>query len=197
VYKIFSLNNIDLLFAFIFIIIYGIRLGYQAYLLQKREEASKKGKWAELLLVIVPKNILVILTIYLLATGIPRTSVFWIGWIIFLVGIIMRMIALKQLGSMYSMNVEIRDQHKLINTGIYSLVRHPLYLAYFIDTLGIILFLQKIYFPPILILTFWGLKVRLNNEEKELNNLFGNAYKEYSSKVPAINIFKNILPKNN
>ena len=196
-YKIFSLNNIDLLFAFIFIIIYGIRLGYQAYLLQKREEASKKGNWAELLLVIVPKNILVILTIYLLATGIPRTSVFWIGWIIFLVGIILRMIALKQLGSMYSMNVEIRDQHKLINTGIYSLVRHPLYLAYFIDTLGIILFLQKIYFSPILILTFWGLKVRLNNEEKELNNLFGNAYKEYSSKVPAINIFKNILPKNN
>tara|TARA_Y100000294_G_scaffold147405_1_gene143266 strand:- start:3164 stop:3727 length:564 start_codon:yes stop_codon:yes gene_type:complete len=185
----------DLIVASVFIIIYGIRLGYQAYLRRQREEGSKKGNWSELLLVIVPKNILVIITVYLLAIGIPRTPIFWIGWLIFLVGIIIRMIALKQIGSMYSTNVEIRHQHKLICTGIYSLVRHPLYLAYFVDTFGVILFLQKIYFYPILILTFWGLKIRLRNEERELINFFGNVYKEYSLKVPALNIFKNILAR--
>ncbi len=188
-----NLQSIDLIFASAFTIIYGTRLCYQAYLNRKREKAYKKGDWAELLLVIIPKNILVILTIYLLATGVPRTPIFWIGWAIFLTGIFIRMIALKQLGSMYSLNVEIREHHKLITTGIYSLIRHPLYLAYIIDTIGVILFLQKIYFYPILLVTIVGLKIRINNEDQELINFFGNVYKEYSSNVPALNIFKNIL----
>lgn len=183
----------NMLIAAAFTIIYGIRLGYQAYLLRHREKAKKEGDWAELLLVIVPKNILVGITVYMLYKGVPLTITFWVGWFIFLAGIALRIVALRQLGSMYSMNVDIREKHKIVKNGVYSFSRHPLYLAYIIDTLGVIIFLQKIYFYPIIIFTIVGLAIRIRNEERGLISFFGDEYIEYSKHVPALNIFKKII----
>ena len=179
-------NNIDLLLSVLFVIIYGARLLYQAYLLKHRQKAEKKGEWAELLLVVIPKNIIVVLTVILIAAGLEKNFQFLIGWLIFIIGITIRFIALKQLGPMYSLNVEIRDNHKLIDYGIFSKVRHPLYLAYIVDTLGIILFLQKLVFLPVLVLVIIGVLIRIKTEEKELINTFGKDYLNYKNKVPSL-----------
>jgi len=150
------------------------------------KKPKKKGDWAELLLVVIPKNILVIIAVTLIALGLNKNILFAIGWVIFILGISIRFIALKQLGSMYSLNVEIRENHKLIDFGIFSIVRHPLYLAYIIDTLGIILFLQKMVFIPVLVLATIGVLIRIKNEERELEKVFDQKYIEYKNKVPAI-----------
>lgn len=181
-----NLKNIDLFLSALFVIIYGIRLLYQAYLLKHRQKAKKKGEWSELLLVVIPKNILVVITVILIALGLEKNLYFFFGWIIFLVGIIIRFIALKQLGPMYSLNVEIRENHKLIDYGIFSIIRHPLYLAYILDTLGIILFLQKILFLLVLALVIVGVSIRIKNEEKELVTVFGKEYLSYKNRVPGL-----------
>src|SRR5512138_3046188 len=104
----------NIIAAVAFAVIYAARLAYQAVLLRKRDRVGTHGDWGEILLVIVPKNILVILAILLLYKGVPWNALFVAGWIIFLGGIAVRFIALGQLGDMYSLNVDLRKRHRLV-----------------------------------------------------------------------------------
>ena len=183
----------DIAAAVVFAVIYGFRLGYQAYLLRNRDRSAEPGNWGELLLVVVPKNALVILTVYLLAFGVPFNFAFIFGWFFFLVGIALRLVALYQLGPMYSLNVEIRSKHNLITTGAYGIVRHPLYLAYILDTLGIVIFLQRWYFWIVVVLVIVGWALRIRTEEAALRAAFGAEYDAYAETVPALNPFAQLV----
>jgi protein-S-isoprenylcysteine O-methyltransferase Ste14 len=180
------MTKIDVFFSALFIAIYGGKLLYQTYLLKNREKPKEKAEWAEFLLVVIPKNILVISTIILLALGVSKNFFFLVGWFVFLSAIVFRFVALKQLGSMYSLNIEIRENHKLIDSGIFSVIRHPLYLAYILDTLGIILFLQNIIFIPVIISIIIGVSIRIKNEEKRLEEVFGQQYLDYKKRTSAV-----------
>jgi len=71
-------------------------------------------------------------------------------------------------------------------TGIYSVVRHPLYLGNFFMWLGIAMISQNISFISIFILIFWLFYERIMfAEEQFLSKKFGEEYKEWASKVPA------------
>ncbi|MDI6794026.1 MAG: isoprenylcysteine carboxylmethyltransferase family protein [bacterium] len=185
----------DVTVAATFTVIYGLRLLYQGYLLRHRDKSAKPGDWGEILLVVVPKNILFALAIYFLLLGVPQNWIFIVGWTFFLLGITIRMVALYQLGSMYSLNVEIRAEHKLVTEGIYVLIRHPLYLAYILDTVGIVLFLQRWYLSPVVLCVLIGWVVRIRNEETSLRHAFGPAYDTYAEKVPSLNMVTGIYRK--
>ena len=81
-----------------------------------------------------------------------------------------------------SRTVEIQENQKVISTGLYGIVRHPMYLA------TLLMFLPM----PLILGSFWGIIpfllypvliiVRILNEEKILEDgLLG--YKEYKTKV--------------
>ncbi|MFZ9981781.1 MAG: methyltransferase family protein [Cyclobacteriaceae bacterium] len=71
-------------------------------------------------------------------------------------------------------------------TGIYSAVRHPLYLGNFFMWLGIAMITQDIAFISIFILIFWLFYERIMYaEEQFLSRKFGDEYKEWAAKVPA------------
>jgi len=74
-----------------------------------------------------------------------------------------------------------------LNTaGIYSLVRHPLYLGNFLILLGISLFAGLSWLTLICILTFWLYYERIMFAEEEfLRNRFGKDYEEWANKTPA------------
>jgi protein-S-isoprenylcysteine O-methyltransferase Ste14 len=185
----------DLTVAALFGLIYGIRLLYQAMLLRRRDTSGTHGDQSELLLVIIPKNLLVVLTLYLLARGVHWNALFFGGWAVFLAGIVLRIVALHDLGPMYSLNVDLRVRHRLITQGAYSLVRHPLYVAYVLDTVGIVLFLQQWWFVPILAVIVVGWALRIPKEERALEQLFGDDYRSYRQRVPAINLVGPLLRK--
>jgi len=75
-----------------------------------------------------------------------------------------------------------------LNTrGIYSIVRHPLYLGNFFMWLGIILYVGSIWFTLVCILLFWIYYERIMfAEEAFLKDKFGNAYTDWSKDTPAI-----------
>jgi len=80
----------------------------------------------------------------------------------------------------------------LNQTGIYSTVRHPLYLGNFFMFLGPFLFTGNIYGIIILILSFWIYYERIMfAEEAYLVKLFGHNYEKWSLITPAFipNIF--------
>jgi protein-S-isoprenylcysteine O-methyltransferase Ste14 len=79
------------------------------------------------------------------------------------------------------------QQAESLNTiGLYSIVRHPLYLGNFLSQLGVLLYLQVWWFALIGILGFWLYYERIMMaEEAFLREKFGADYLEWASRTPA------------
>jgi len=75
---------------------------------------------------------------------------------------------------------------KLNTTGIYSTVRHPLYLGNFLIFLGFILFTQSFIFIlfAVLLFRFYYERIMLA-EEEFLRRKYGVIYEEWASRTPA------------
>ena len=73
-----------------------------------------------------------------------------------------------------------------LNTkGIYSTVRHPLYLGNYFMWIGIVIFTYNIWFVMVVSLLFWLFYERIMfAEERFLERKFGQDYVEWSMKVP-------------
>jgi protein-S-isoprenylcysteine O-methyltransferase Ste14 len=72
-----------------------------------------------------------------LVTGFPRFASYAAHPMLLALGIIVGIIALvlfrlthKALGKMWSVSLQLKQDHKLITTGIYKHVRHPMYTAF-------------------------------------------------------------------
>ncbi len=76
---------------------------------------------------------------------------------------------------------------EVLNTkGIYSTVRHPLYLGNFFMWLGIIMYVGNHWFTVICILLFWLYYERIMlAEEQFLRRKFGNIYEKWAESIPA------------
>ena len=83
-------------------------------------------------------------------------------------------------------NVKNQVADTLNTTGIYSVVRHPLYLGNFFSWLGPVLFTGNIWFAVSVCFLFWIYYERIMYaEESFLLNKFGKTYLNWADKVPA------------
>ena len=82
---------------------------------------------------------------------------------------------------------ETREKPQVITSGVFSIVRHPIYLSSILLYLGFILLLSLSLFSAlvwILIIVFYYMISVY--EEKLLIQRFGSAYEEYKKKVPML-----------
>jgi len=83
-------------------------------------------------------------------------------------------------------NTKSQVAESLNRTGIYSMVRHPLYLGNYLMWIGIVVFTFNLYFVILVTLAFWLYYERIMfAEERFLERKFGDDYLEWSKKVPA------------
>jgi len=74
----------------------------------------------------------------------------------------------------------------LNSSGIYAVVRHPLYLGNYLIWIGITCFVFNVSFIVLVTLLFWLYYERIMfAEERFLEKKFGNKYLEWSNKIPA------------
>jgi protein-S-isoprenylcysteine O-methyltransferase Ste14 len=99
----------------------------------------------------------------------------------------LRLSAIRRLGKFWSLQVEIRQQHRLIREGAYRFVRHPAYSAIIVEVLMI----------PIVANAWWSLALaattlvplllmRIRREEEAMVAKFGDTYREYQQEVGAL-----------
>jgi protein-S-isoprenylcysteine O-methyltransferase Ste14 len=75
----------------------------------------------------------------------------------------------------------------LNRTGIYSIVRHPLYIGNFLMWLGIALVVQNFWFVAVFILFYWIYYERIiYAEEQFLSRKFGDTFTGWAAKTPAV-----------
>ena len=81
-----------------------------------------------------------------------------------------------------SRTIEIQENQKVIDTGLYGIVRHPMYMATIFLFLSMPLILGSIYSFVIFLLYPIIIAKRIKNEEEVLERDL-NGYKEYKEKV--------------
>jgi protein-S-isoprenylcysteine O-methyltransferase Ste14 len=80
------------------------------------------------------------------------------------------------------------ETNKVVEKGIYGIVRHPQYLAYILLTIGFTLLSQNWIIVIISVFTVSLFYIYTVQEENELRNRFGDAYQEYCMRVPRFNL---------
>ena len=110
----------------------------------------------------------------------------YVGWIFWAVGI--ALIILPYYHFYY------RKANVLVDSGIYAVVRHPLYLGWILS-----IFVATIFLYPhwlFVIIGFSGIAsvYLISREEDRLNiEKFGNNYKKYMEKVPRMNLLLGVM----
>ncbi len=83
-------------------------------------------------------------------------------------------------------NVEWQAASTLNTTGIYSVVRHPLYLGNFVIFMGIVLFIESWWFALVGVLGFLLYHERIMfTEEEFLRGKFGEPFLQWAAQTPA------------
>lgn len=80
--------------------------------------------------------------------------------------------------------VRLQAGHRLITSGPYALVRHPMYLAVITAGIGGLL-LYRTWAMLAFAVAMFGLTVRAHREEEALAAEFGAAWEAYCRRVPA------------
>ena len=113
--------------------------------------------------------------------------VFYLGIFLMLLGVVVRQWAIAVLGRFFSLNVQVVEDHQVVEKGPYRLIRHPSYTGILITFIGISLAVQSLGALLVLIAVFtvsFGYRIRV--EEKTLLSELGDNYANYMKRTKRI-----------
>jgi protein-S-isoprenylcysteine O-methyltransferase Ste14 len=93
----------------------------------------------------------------------------------------------KDLGKNWSITLAIRDRHKLVSTGVYAFIRHPMYTSFLLIAVGQALLLPNWVAGPAGLVGFFVLfGLRVEAEERMMLEAFGAEYRAYAARTKRI-----------
>lgn len=108
----------------------------------------------------------------------------YIGFILYLIGALLVLVARAQLGRFGTGELTTEDDHQLFTQGVYKYIRNPMYSGGLIATIGFCLVFRCIIILIIMfIYTFLVYRMRIVEEERILLEKFGNEFEEYKKKT--------------
>lgn len=178
--------------AFVLLVIgwYVIRIPYARRSRRTPVVLGARGP-REIALLAVSATGLILLPLLYVATGFPRFAGYsfspvqaWIGVLVALVSLVMFRLAHRALGRNWSVSLDVREQHTLVTEGVYGLVRHPMYTAFWLWAAA-----QALLLPNWVVgcaglvgfgILFFG---RVAREERMMLESFGDEYRAYMSQT--------------
>jgi len=111
------------------------------------------------------------------------------GTVLLAVGLWLFYRAHADLGTFWSVTLEVRENHRLISHGVYRRVRHPMYSALFLYSVGQALAVPNWVAGPSYLISFAILfAFRIRAEEQMMVEAFGDEYVTYMART------KRLLP---
>lgn len=105
---------------------------------------------------------------------------YYVGLLIMLGGLILRDISVLTLRRYFTVLVQITDEHKLIQNGVYKRLRNPSYTGMLLFTVGVAISLCNPISAILALIIFTScISIRIRVEEKALEEKFGSQFKEY------------------
>lgn len=179
-----------LLLPALFIAIYQIKIWKN---LSGNEVAAINGKYKlkHFLLFIFAKYSTYSMFIYQLffdllkITSMNIAYLYFIGYVFIFLGLFLAISAVKELKDNWDnmMLYKIRPNHKLINTGVYKYIRHPIYLAIILEVVGYEIIANSWLFIFFLVASATILCLHTKNEEDLLLKHFGDDYINYKKQT--------------
>src|ERR1700744_5816004 len=111
---------------------------------------------------------------------------FWVGAVTPPAGLFFAVWAREHLGTNWSRSVTIKQDHQLIVTGPYAVVRHPIYTGILAGFLGMALPVPDIRGIVAFVLVSLVLGAKLRLEKQWMRTQFGAPYEAYSRRTAAV-----------
>jgi protein-S-isoprenylcysteine O-methyltransferase Ste14 len=141
----------------------------------------------------------------------PKEKALWMGWMIVILGWILQPFFLRSaptmhlalvigvsfillgyaatlwtysvMGSSWRLGVDPHEKNKLVTSGPFSAVRHPIYVFQMIMLIGVFLLLPTALSLAILIIHFVCVMIKTHDEEAYLETIYGNDYRNYKART--------------
>jgi protein-S-isoprenylcysteine O-methyltransferase Ste14 len=155
-------------------------------LMPDREAVEREGRGAFAVRVVMGVFLGAWLALYAVDFGwvemlsVPFPS--WLRWAGFVLGLVSLGFwtwAQLALGRQWSPQLQLRERHRLVTTGPYARIRHPLYTAMFGYSAGLALVTANWVFLAFALLAIVATTVRVPKEEKMMIDEFGEDYEAY------------------
>ncbi len=177
-----------MVYAVVFFVLFVLR-NFFDFLIQHKKKThhlfgkTKKGLISLLLLFLCSLISALSVGYFLLKEGPDSLVLYSFGLVVFLMGITGRVSALKGLGMSYSQDFRCVPDGHLVVTGIYSIIRHPIYLFYSIEMVGFLVIKQNYVSLAALVIVVLICFYRMGSEEKYLAQKFGTRFEDYRNKT--------------
>ena len=111
---------------------------------------------------------------------------FWLGAVLTVAGLLFTVWARVHIGSNRSGVVTVKENHELIQSGPYGIVRHPIYTGLLVAFVGSAIARGEWRGVIAVVIVLWAFSRKLQTEERYMREQFGDAYRTYSERVPAL-----------
>ncbi|MDF3056835.1 MAG: isoprenylcysteine carboxylmethyltransferase family protein [Rariglobus sp.] len=180
-------STLDLLPVFCAIALYAARI--REFFVKRNVVTGQVNERATFLALLISGTLVVTLALveYLVRDTGFHTVNFIAGLIVAGLSFVVRAAAVRALGRMWSVHIEIRREHELVRSGPFRWVRHPIYLAAILELVGAMLFMNSVYTWIVFVFFFVpSLVARIRLEERAMIVQFGDDYLRFRKTTPAV-----------
>jgi protein-S-isoprenylcysteine O-methyltransferase Ste14 len=175
-------------FLICFVAVFAIRLYFVGPVKQNKITDGRKTAKEKLLLFVTGLGMFILPLVGVFtpwsefaAYNLPDWSG-WLGTVFFVLAIWLFWRSHTDLGLNWSGSLEIRENHSLVNTGVYRYIRHPMYASCWLWGIAQALLLHNWIYGLSYLVSFVPMYLmRVPQEEQMMLDAFGEQYREYMS----------------
>jgi len=113
----------------------------------------------------------------------PKLPVQIVGLSVCLLGLSLAIWSRQVLGSNWSAEIEVKEQHELVTAGPYGLIRHPIYSGGILALAGTLLVSGQLRVLILLVIVTVGMVLRAKTEEQLMQKEFAEGYAAYKRRT--------------